>query len=746
MNPNAHSQHVNGQPNQAGAGISLDDVYFTTFRHKKLLLICFCMGLVGALAVHTIKKPPYSSEAKLLVRYVVETTEITPASQGASVRSPDAAGKSLLSSEVEILNSLDLAREAAQEVGPAKILAMKGGGTNLLDAARVIAAGVTAFPLNGSDVVLVNFKHPDPAVVEPVLEALIRAYREKHFAVYQAMGLGEDHYSAQMMEIRKRLARTELKLQEILSTNGVIDIADAKKNYSAQLEKLRSDLNEAMAQLYSRRAALGEGDLAGQSNSLDHPIPAGKLEEYANVVTALDVLTKRIRQLVLEGKTEEYPSVVGARESIAELKQTKAKLEQEYPGLILSSSSSTVADGKDPSVERLQIRALAAKAERYQYLLTNLQSKAQNLLTIEPQVAELQRERDQEAKNLEYVSASLDRARADEGGGNKVTGIKVVEQPTPPIPNKKKILKMMAGVLVGFIALGAGIAALLDFVLDRSIKRSVDVRRHMNLPFFLAIPDTHWRNGKKSTQLALAKRPAHKSDRDAGSSTAVGTVVPPWEADPSLRVYAEGLRERLITYFEVNNVNHKPKLVGVTSCGERAGVTTLAAGLAVALSKTGDGNVLLVDMNGGQGATHSFYKGKAGCGLAEALEPDGRAEAQVQENLFLVTLRANEAGETVAGEPVPNRMLPVRFNKIMPQLKTSDYDYIVFDMPPVTPTSVTPRLASNMDKVLLVLESEKTGQQTASHAGVLLAEARVNAAVVLNKCRQYVPAMLSQEL
>ena len=95
---------------------------------------------------------------------------------------------------------------------------------------------------------------------------------------------------------------------------------------------------------------------------------------------------------------------------------------------------------------------------------------------------------------------------------------------------------------------------------------------------------------------------------------------------------------------------------------------------------------------------------------------------------------------------MPNRMLPVRFNKIMPQLKTSDYDYIVFDMPPVTPTSVTPRLASNMDKVLLVLESEKTGQQTASHAGVLLAEARVNAAVVLNKCRQYVPAMLSQEL
>ena len=82
----------------------------------------------------------------------------------------------------------------------------------------------------------------------------------------------------------------------------------------------------------------------------------------------------------------------------------------------------------------------------------------------------------------------------------------------------------------------------------------------------------------------------------------------------------------------------------------------------------------------------------------------------------------------------------------MPQLKASDYDYVIFDMPPVTPTSVTPRLGSNMDMVLLVLESEKTAQHAAGQAGTLLADARVNAAVVLNKCRQHVPSILSQDL
>ena len=76
-----------------------------------------------------------------------------------------------------------------------------------------------------------------------------------------------------------------------------------------------------------------------------------------------------------------------------------------------------------------------------------------------------------------------------------------------------------------------------------------------------------------------------------------------------------------MTYFDVNNMNlKKPKLVGVTGCGKGSGVSTLASSLAASLSKTGDGNVLLVDMNVEQGVAHSFYKGKPGCGLSDVLE------------------------------------------------------------------------------------------------------------------------------
>jgi len=58
----------------------------------------------------------------------------------------------------------------------------------------------------------------------------------------------------------------------------------------------------------------------------------------------------------------------------------------------------------------------------------------------------------------------------------------------------------------------------------------------------------------------------------------------------------------------------------------------------------------------------------------------------------------------------------------MPRLKASDYDYIIFDLPPVSQTSITSRLARLMDMVLLVVESEKTNREVVQQASTWLTE------------------------
>jgi len=110
----------------------------------------------------------------------------------------------------------------------------------------------------------------------------------------------------------------------------------------------------------------------------------------------------------------------------------------------------------------------------------------------------------------------------------------------------------------------------------------------------------------------------------------------------------------------------------------------------------------------------------------------------VKDNLYLAAI----------GEENSNKLanvLPTRFTQILPKLRASEYDYIIFDMPAVSPMSATPRLASYMDIVLLVLEAEKTGQQLATRATARMRESRANLGAVLNKYRRHVPALLSQE-
>jgi Mrp family chromosome partitioning ATPase len=165
-------------------------------------------------------------------------------------------------------------------------------------------------------------------------------------------------------------------------------------------------------------------------------------------------------------------------------------------------------------------------------------------------------------------------------------------------------------------------------------------------------------------------------------------------------------------------------------------VTTTAAGLARSLSETGEGNVLLVDMTAEQGAAHQFSKGKSVCGLDELLET--RTQAHVHENLYVVS--ENSGSERLT------RSLPQRFSRIIPKLKASDFDYIIFDMPTVNQLSITPRLASFMDMVLVVVESEKTDKEVVEGACALLAESKANVGIVLNKTKSYVPTGLQQQL
>jgi len=314
-----------------------------------------------------------------------------------------------------------------------------------------------------------------------------------------------------------------------------------------------------------------------------------------------------------------------------------------------------------------------------------------------------------------------------------------MESPTPPKLDRKKMLKLLGVGFGGCVGLGFAIAVVLEFFLDRSIRRPSQILRALRLPVMLTIPDIH---RKPSTLFSWRRRgnlKVMRPDKYAEGASALAT----WSPDNQMQTQIEGLRERVITYFDAREINRQPKLVGLTSSTKGAGVSSLAGGLAASLSRTGNGSVLLVDWNTGAGTTCSFYKGKAGYGPSEFMEAEtsGDAENELTKSGSLSLTKSDNqfTREKLAG------MLPPDFDDYMPKLKAEAYDYIVFDLACISPASTTPRMAGRMDLVLLVIESEKTKDYVARYACGLMRESRANVVAILNKFYDPVPEWLAHD-
>ncbi|HET7625802.1 MAG TPA: Wzz/FepE/Etk N-terminal domain-containing protein [Verrucomicrobiae bacterium] len=764
---------MNEKPHQSPSpGLNLGDIYHTLFRHKWKILIIWAIGITAAVAMWELWPAKYQSEAKLFVRYVEDNTSPDPTGAQSSVQKTGQRGADIIDSEIQILTSYDLALQVADAVGPSNILAKAGGGNDRYQAAGLIRGGLMVDAPGKSTVIQVTFAHPDRTVVQPVLNQLIAKYLDKHAQIHQVGGTLEDFFTQQTTELKNRLSQTEADLRKTKNDLGIISLEDTKKAYSDRLMKVQEDLYNAQAELAERTAALGGmTNLLNAATATNAPAqvaqtapPSDKLEEYKRVSTLLPNLRKIEQERLLQFQPTS-PRVTEIQKQIADNQKKKDQLEKDYPQLI---ATPTIASSPDNSraVARMTLENELAKVRAIQSRIAVLNQQLQDIRkgvaavdSNEGKITDLQRQRDLQEQSYRYFQANLERARLDESlGAGRLSNISVIESPTPPFKDLKKLQKSLLMVLAGSFAAGLALAFVVEMYLDRSFKRPIEIENKLGVPLFLSIPRARLNgkslltNGVSNRKLLAANSTngnganGNTSNGHAANGNGASTIAPAakaevgaWTENHALRSYFETLRDRLLLYFEAQNLTHSPKLVAVTSCGGHSGVSTIASGLAACLSETGEGNVLLVDMNElERGAAAYFKKGKLECGLDDALETEKRDPAMVGENLYVVS-------ESVNNSKLP-QILHRRFSNLMPKLRASDYDYIIFDMPPVSQISPTSRLARFMDMVFMVVEAEKTDSEVVKRATAMLAKSDATVGIVLNKTRNYVPRQLQQEL
>lgn len=663
------------------------------------------LGVVSALGVILFYPRLYVSEAKLLMRYVLDRSAIDPVEDGNGMQS-EPLTESLINSEVEILTSWDIAEQVVKAIGPEKLLPGAKGDL-LKPAARIVSNGLTVSARKGSNVIFVSFKNKDPELATRVLEQLISLYFIKHLEVHRSANAFE-FVSQQADRARSRLDTTETLLKRLKSDAGITSLKDGRDNLNADLAKTSQALQIASAEQAEQQARVEElktslaGKVSDPAQIAAPPPYAEESQQYRALLGRLDKLRQKNLELLAK-YTPQNPLVTLNQNQIADLEKQRAQLESKFPALTtMLPEASPRSQQLDLLGERARLAGLDAKTNALRTRFDQLQEQARIFSDIAPQIEQLERTKEMEEANYKYFNASLEKARVDEAlDPAKIPNISAVQTPSPAVKASAGLKKIVIALIGGGTALGLSVSFLIELLFNRTVKRPSEVESLLGMPPLLSIPDSGQSN-----------------------------QTPPWEPGHFIGPYSDAIRDRLILYFELSGMTRRPKLLGVASFSSGAGTSTLGAALAAAFSRTVAGKVLFVDINPGHPGFNSYFNGKPAASLAAALHPaQRRSMSMATNNLFLATVAS--PGEE--GSPLSLK----RLHDLLPDLKASDYDYIIFDMPPLSPISPSLTLSGLMDKVLLIIDSEKNNRDFVKRTYEELIACRANVSVIFNRVHSY---------
>lgn len=277
-----------------------------------------------------------------------------------------------------------------------------------------------------------------------------------------------------------------------------------------------------------------------------------------------------------------------------------------------------------------------------------------------------------------------------------VDSVVVVEKAKIPTTHirPRTLINVLLAVIAG-VVLALGSIFLIEYLDDR-IKTPQDLYRVLNTPILGTIAripgqDGRSRRGSPSRQdsLIAASQPRH----------------PVTEAYRSLR-----------TSIQFSSVDDTLQSLLVTSATPGEGKTTTAANLAVVMAQSGR-SVILLDADIRKPQQHKIFDLPRSPGLTEALFANDAPLAFFLRESTIPNLRIMTSGKDA---PNPAELLGSKRMKQLIEALQKDADVVVFDAPPLLAVTDAQVLASQVQGVVLVINTEKTPRAMVARAAEAL--------------------------
>lgn len=708
-----------------GEPMHLRDYWQVVRRRGWLIMALFLIAVVSTLVSSLRTKPVYRATAQVLIER--ENPQVVKVDQ---VMAVDASTSDYYQTQYKVLESRSLAKEVVQalqldrhpEFNP-----VKEKGLFSLDIGEALASVIHAViprrkapsspmtqeeaddplapyiggylgrltiePIRNSRLVNISLEAHDPVLAARMANAHAQAYINKDLemklsASQEAVGW----LSVRLEELQKTLQKSEEALQRFQEKEDIV----------------------ALESILSGGGGKGEGNILAQ-----------KLGELNSHLTA--ARTERIGQEILYRQLEELSKKPGMIESVPpvmqnsliqslkgnyieltrQLSELREKYGEKHPRMMalqqeiqniqarIAAEVNKVAKGVE-----VQYKVALAKEQSLQHALEKAKQEINELNKKAIQYGVLKREVE---SNRQLYDMVLKRTKETSlTSGLRSTNIFIVDRaevPRSPVRPKVRRNVLLAG-LIGLL-LGVGLAFFLEY-LDNTIHGPDEVKQYLGVPFLgpVGIADV-------------------KGDATAGELMAL--------REPKSN-FAESLRNvRTNVIFSFTEADQRSLLV--TSPGPLEGKTLISCNLVVIMAQMGR-RVLLVDADMRKPRVHKVFGTSSEPGLSNLILGKCSAQEAARETR-IKSLKLIPSGTL---PPNPSELLSSkRMGELLGQLK-DQFDFIIFDSPPILSVTDAAVLAGMADGVALVVKASSTTKDHALRALEHLWDVRARVlGVVLNQ-------------
>jgi succinoglycan biosynthesis transport protein ExoP len=685
------SDPYGGQPSGGSEHyIDIDRLWLAGRRQLTVILSAVLAALIAGLAYLMFADKQYTSATEVLIDPRVR--QVVTESSGSNSGSGDDEASIL--SQIEVAKSRQVVNKVIEALRtPATLEKLPSGelrdaleysssatadptgGESTDWAASLLAGGFDAERVGKTSVLSFSFQSQDPLeaalVANTFAQVFISAQLDTKFDASRQAG---DFLLARLQELKDQTQRAERAVQKFREEHKLAE-ADGRLLSDQQLSQLSTQYVTAQAETASAEARYNRLkqiiDTKDTGAVVEDALGSGIINDlrrrYLEATRQLqDLLTKvgpeHEQAKRLENEKRSFEELIFTELGrIAEASLSELRVAQKRQQALEESFGSMVGASTDVSRTLVDLRELERTAEIYKSIYTT---------TLE-----------------RYEQSS-------QGQAFPVSDVRIISFAKPStIPSSPKTTMVLALAGIVGAGLGIGIGAIREYR-DRSIRTGDQIRRELGLEFLGEVPLVQQRRLK-------SKDAAPASHATRFQPVAIESPLLKYAASHPMSAFAETLRAVRHTLNRRHLAQGGARIIGFGSLVPGEGKTTLSVNFATLAARSG-ARVLLVDTDFRNPAMSRAIAPTCTLGFAEAIHEDLDVHDVVYEdpatNLSVLPINVGEpqahSSELLASAYVADALA---------QLST-EYDLIVFDLPPIGPIVDVRILVPMMDMMVLVVE------------------------------------------